>query len=156
MEERSSAVSESQDRVLEITRIFDAPRSLVFKAWIEPERLSQWIGPRGFKSEVLKMDARPGGQYRLHMRSPGDTDHYLKCTFLEIVEPERLVYRYAWTDPSGTETRPETTVRVTFEELGEKTRLTLHQAVFESVTARDEHNSGWNSCFDVLAEYLAA
>ena len=74
----------------------------------------------------------------------------------DIAEPERLHYRYEWTDPNGTPTRPATTVTVTFEALGEKTRLTLHQAIFESVTARDEHNSGWSSCLEVLAEYLAA
>ncbi len=71
----TNLVSEPADRVLVITRIFDAPRSLVFKAWTEPEHMVNWFGPRGFTSKVLKNDLRPGGAYRMHMRGP-DGDHW--------------------------------------------------------------------------------
>jgi uncharacterized protein YndB with AHSA1/START domain len=156
MKAESDAVAEPQDRVLVITRIFDAPRSLVFKAWTEPERLARWQGPRGFISTILKMEARPGGAYRAHLKSPQGTDHYLQGVYREIVEPERLVYTYAWADSEGRATLPETLVTVTFEALGSKTKLTLHQAIFESVTARDAHDGGWSSSFERLAELLAA
>jgi uncharacterized protein YndB with AHSA1/START domain len=152
----SSAVI-TDDRVLVITRVFDAPRSLVYKAWTEPERMAQWLGPHGFASKVIKMDARVGGSYRFYMRSSEGTDHWWQGVHREIVENERLVYTYAWTDADGNPTRPETLVTVTFEALGErKTRLTLRQEVFESVTARDLHNGGWSSSLDRLADYLAA
>ncbi len=146
----------TDDRVLVISRVFDAPRSLVYKAWTEPERIAEWLGPQGFKGDVIKMDARVGGSYHFHMRAPDGTDHWLRGVHHEIAENERLVYTYAWADAKGNATRPETLVTVTFEDLGgNKTRLTFRQEVFESTTARDMHNGGWNSSFERLAEYLA-
>ena len=74
--------------------------------------------------------------------------------FREIVEPERLVFTYAWVDAKG---KPghETLVTVTFAEQSGKTVLTFHQGVFESITSRDAHGEGWSSAFELLAEYLA-
>jgi uncharacterized protein YndB with AHSA1/START domain len=143
--------------VLVIERVFDAPRSLVFKAWTEPERLARWFGPRGFTSTVLSADFRPGGSYRFHMRSPAGEEHWLQGVFREIVEPERLVSTFVWTDVEGRPVLPETLLTITLEERGGggKTKLTLHQAIFESVSARDSHNGGWSSSLDRLAEYLA-
>ena len=146
--------TEPADRVLKIERVFDAPRSLVFKAWTEPEHITKWWGPRGFKSTVLKSDLRPGGAYRIHMLGP-DGDHWSQGVYREVVPPERLVMVGSWADANGNPTRPETTLTLLFEDVGGKTRLTLHNAIFESVTARDMHNSGWSSSLDCLAEYLA-
>lgn len=153
MAARTSAAAKTAERVLVITRIFDAPRSLVFKAWTEPERLVRWWGPQGFTTPTCKMDVRPGGAFRICMRSPEGTDHWLRGVYREIVAPERLVCTWAWEDAEG---KPghETLLRVTFAEQGGKTKLTLHQAVFESVTARDAHQGGWASSLDRLAEYL--
>jgi uncharacterized protein YndB with AHSA1/START domain len=141
--------------VLVITRIFDAPRSLVFKAWTDPAHLVHWWGPRGFTSTIVRNDVRPGGAYRVHMRGPEGDDHWSQGVYREIVEPERLVLAGAWTDADGKPISPETLLTVTFEEHEGKTKLTLHQAVFESVTARDAHRGGWTSSLDRLAEYLA-
>ena len=155
MPAKNSAAVRSPERELVITRIFDAPRNLVFSAWSEPERMVHWLGPKGFTGTILKMDARPGGTYRFHMRSPEGTDHWVQGTHHEIVAPERLVYTWAWADAQGRPTGPETLITVTFAEHDGKTRLTLHQAVFESVNARDMHRTGWTSSLDRLAEYLA-
>jgi len=151
----ANLVTEPADRVLVITRIFDAPRSLVFKAWTEPEHMVNWFGPRGFTSKVLKNDLRPGGAYRIHMRGPDGDDHWSQGVFREIVPPERLVMVGSWADADGNPTRPETTLTLLFEDVGGKTRLTLHNAVFESVTARDLHEGGWSTSLDCLAVYLA-
>jgi uncharacterized protein YndB with AHSA1/START domain len=78
----------------------------------------------------------------------------LQGVYREIVEPERFVSTYVWADQDGNPTRPETILTVTLEDLGGRTRLTLHQALFESVTARDLHQGGWTSSLDCLAEYL--
>jgi uncharacterized protein YndB with AHSA1/START domain len=144
----------SADRELSITRLFDAPRALVFKAWTEPERAVRWWGPRGFTIAHCEMDTRPGGAYRICMRSPEGAEHWQRGVCREIVAPERLVFTFAWEDAEG---RPghETMVTVTFAEDGGKTRLTLRQAVFETVTARDLHQGGWTSALECLAEYLA-
>ncbi|MGH6892427.1 MAG: SRPBCC domain-containing protein, partial [Dongiaceae bacterium] len=140
---------EFPDRELVLTRVFDAPRALVFKAWIQPERLVRWWGPKGFTTPSCKMDPRPGGNYRFHMRSPQGTDHHLQGAYREIVEPERLVFTWAWLDERG-KPRHETVLTVTFTEYGKKTKLALHQAIFESVTARDAHQGGWISGLDCL------
>ena len=147
-------VREPADRVLVIERVFDAPRKLVFDAWTRPEHMANWFGPRGFKSTVLRSEPRPGGSYRIHMHGP-DGEHWSQGVYREFVPPERLVMGFAWADAQGNATRPETTLTLLFEDIGGKTRLTLHQATFESTTARDMHNEGWNSSLDCLAEYLA-
>jgi uncharacterized protein YndB with AHSA1/START domain len=151
----SSNVSESAERVLVIERIFDAPRHLVFKAWTEPDRLMRWWGPKGFTMTYCKMDLRPGGAYRYEMRSAEGIEHRSEGVFREIVEPERLVWDGAWVDEHG---KPghQTTVTITLADQGGKTKLTLHQALFESVTARDAHNNGWSSSFEDLESYLSA
>jgi len=140
---------------LVITRILDAPRELVFKAWTEPDRVIRWWGPRGFTTAHYELDFRPDGAYRVCMRSPEGTEHWQRGVCREVVEPERLVFTFAWEDSEG---KPghETLVTVTLAEFGAKTKLTLHQAVFETVTARDLHQGGWASALEWLAEYLAA
>jgi uncharacterized protein YndB with AHSA1/START domain len=154
MEARSSAVTESGERELVITRVFDAPRSLVFKAWTEPEHMAKWFGPQGFTSTVLRNELRPGGAYRIYMRGPEGDDHWMQGIYREIVEPQRLVMVGCWADAQGNPTRPETTLTLTFEDIGAKTKMTLHQTLFESVTARNEHQGCWSSSFERLAEYL--
>ena len=151
---RSSAAPEPAEQVLVITRILDAPPSLVFKVWTQPEHLARWWGPEGFTLPSCRMDVRPGGAYRFRMRSAEGTDHWLRGVYREIVEPVRLVFTWAWEDSEG-EPGHETLVTVTFAEDGGKTRLTMRQAVFESMTARDAHQGGWASCLDRLAEYVA-
>jgi uncharacterized protein YndB with AHSA1/START domain len=151
---RPSVANEPEERVLVITRVFDAPRSLVWQAWAEPERMARWAGPRGFTMTSCEMDTCPGGTFRFRMRSPEGAEHRVQGVYREIVEQERLVYTWTWVDAEG---RPghETLVTVTFADHGGKTLLTLRQALFESVTARDEHQGGWSSTLDCLAEYLA-
>ena len=94
MAAESSVVTQPEERVLVIQRVFDAPRHLVWKAWTEPERMVRWLGPQGFTTTVLKADFRPGGAYRFHMRSPEGTEHWLQGVYRELVEPERLVSTY--------------------------------------------------------------
>jgi uncharacterized protein YndB with AHSA1/START domain len=87
------------------------------------------------------------------MRGPDGVDHRLVGVFREIVTPERLAFTFAWEDEAG-KLGPETLVTLTFAEQGAKTKLTFHQAVFESVTARDLHNDGWSEALDCLADYV--
>lgn len=147
--------SMAADRELTITRVIDAPRPLVFKAWTDPEQIARWWGPKGFTTVDYEMDIQPGGAYRFRMRSPEGTDHRKRGVYREIVAPERIVFSFAWEEPDG-RLGHETLVTVTFEALGAKTRLTLHQGIFDVATNRESHVGGWTSCLERFAEYMTA
>jgi uncharacterized protein YndB with AHSA1/START domain len=140
-------------RDLTITRVFDAPRAAVFRAWTEPELIARWWGPQGFTTTAYDIDVRPGGVFRLSMRSPEGTEHRKIGTYREIVAPERLVFSFAWEDEDGNPGH-ETIVTVRLAALGAKTRLTLHQEIFASVAARDDHRAGWTSCLERFASFI--
>lgn len=149
----SSAGSAAAAYPLVIERIFDAPRELVFKAWIDPQHLVQWLGPRGYQGAVIEMDARRGGTYRLHMRSADGVQYWQQGVFREVREPERFVRTCVWADADGNATGPETVMTVIFEEHQGKTKLTFQQ-VFETAATCEAHRSGTASALDRLAEYL--
>ena len=153
MDARTNAATEPAERILTLTRIFDAPRRLVFKAWTEPEHVMRWWGPHGFKVISCKMDFRAEGTWRLCMRGPDGADTWQHFVYREIVEAKRLVFTYAFEDARGV-TGHETLVTVTFTNEGTKTKFTLHQAVFETAVVRDDHVRGWSEALDHFAEYL--
>ena len=149
----TDATTATAERELVITRVLDAPRSLVFKVWTDPVHLARWWGPRDFTLPSCELDLRPGGTFRLLMRSPEDTLHRLHGVYREIKEPDRLSFTWAWVDEDGNPGH-ETLVTVTFAEQDGRTLLTLRQAEFESDTARDAHEGGWTQCLDRLAAYV--
>jgi uncharacterized protein YndB with AHSA1/START domain len=150
----SATVTTPSDQEMVITRVFDAPRELVFACWTEPQHLQHWQGaPRGFTVTSSESDIRPGGFFRICMRSPEGVDRWLEGGYREIVKPERLVYTHVWLD-ANQKRGQETLVTVTFAERDGKTELTLRQTGFASVEARDGHGYGWRSALDVLVDYL--
>jgi uncharacterized protein YndB with AHSA1/START domain len=150
-----SATAAEQDRALTITRSFDAPRALVWKAWTDPEHFLNWWGPRDHPAVDVEMDVRVGGRWRHCLRST-ETGADLRHggVFREVVEPVRLVFTFMWEEEG--ERGVETVVTVTFAERGGKTLMTFHQAPFQSDFQRDDHDGGWNSTFDRLAELLTS
>ncbi len=120
--ERSSAASNEGGRV----RVFNAPRTLVFKAWTDPKQLVQWWGPKDFTNPVCEADVRSDGTMRIHMRGPDGTVYPMTGLYHEVVEPERIVFT---TTPLDGEGDPlfEVLSTVTFAEQGGKTTLTLCQ-----------------------------
>lgn len=152
-----STAAKPEDLILVISRVLDAPRALVFKVWSQPEHLVRWWGPNGFTLPSCKMEFHEGGAFRCLMRSPEGTDHRMHGVYREIIEPEKISFTWTWVDEAGNAGH-ETLVTVTLEEAGKdgaQTKLTLHHAVFESVTARDAHRGGWTECFERLAAYVA-
>ncbi len=141
------------DRELVVSRLIDAPRSLVFKTWTQPEHVARWWGPQGFTTIHCDMDIRVGGKYRCGMRSPQGTEHYKVGVYREIVEPERIVFTFAWEDAYGNPGH-EVLTTVTFEERCTKTLLTLRQATFQTTGQRDSHGIGWTSCLERIAGYM--
>ena len=129
----ASPESSTTDRELVATRVFDAPRGLVFSLWTDPEQIGQWWGPRGFTTTTASMDVRQGGVWRFCMHGPDGTDYPNRITYTEIVEPERICYEHG----GGGDDEPvhfETTV--TFEDVGGKTKLTMRM-LFPTTEARD-------------------
>jgi uncharacterized protein YndB with AHSA1/START domain len=134
------------DREFTITRVFDAPRELVWKAWTDPEHVSRWFGPRGFTTPrpTVTMDVRPGGTFEFTMVSDDDgTEIPSGGTFLEVEEPERLVWRDRDIDLM---------VTVTLADLGGRTEMTCHVV---GRTGGAPAYEGWSTMFDKLAESLA-
>jgi uncharacterized protein YndB with AHSA1/START domain len=115
------------DRELVVTRIFNAPRALVFKAWTDPQHVVQWWGPNGFTTTIQEMDVRPGGTWRFILHGPDGTDYQNDIVYREVTEPERLVYDHL--------SEPNFQVTVTFTERDGKTELTVRM-LFETADIR--------------------
>jgi uncharacterized protein YndB with AHSA1/START domain len=149
----SSSAGGTAPLELTVSRLIDAPRALVFKAWTQQEHAARWWGPRGFTTVSCQLDASLGGTFRIAMRGPDGTVRTKRGVYREITEPERLVFTYAWEDANGNPGH-EMHITVTFEAQGQRTLLTLHQTGFEDVPERDSHHSGWTSCMERFAEYM--
>jgi len=145
----------ASDREIVISRVFDAPRDLVFQVWTDPQHMGSWWGPIGFTTTTHEIDVRPGGVWRFIMHGPDGTDYPNKIVYLEITKPERLVY-----DHGDEGQRGYFRVTVTFAEEGGKTRLTM-RSLFSSAAEREEVVTkyhaieGGNQTLDRFAEQLA-
>ena len=145
--------ADSTARTLVLSRVFDAPRALLFAAWTTPAQVAAWWGPMGFVTTHCEMDIRTGGSFRVCMRSPEGVDHWKVGSYREIVAPERIIFTFAWANAAGTPGH-QTLVTVNFDELGAKTRLTLRQEVFETVEWCESHRVGWTSCLERFGRWL--
>ena len=147
------------DRDLVLTRLIDAPREKLFRAWTEPELLRQWFAPLPYTTPVVELDVRPGGAMRVVMRGPDGADMPVSGIYLEVIENERLVFTDAYTkawEPSG---KPFMTVIVTFGNEGGKTRYTALVRHW-TVADREAHekmgfHKGWGQCADQLEALVA-
>jgi uncharacterized protein YndB with AHSA1/START domain len=141
-------------RELVLTRTIDAPRSLVFKVWTDPEHLARWWGPHGFTNPVCEVDVRPGGEIRIDMAGPDGTVHPMKGVFREVVEPERLVFTTTAMEDEQGRPRLETLNTVTFAEHDGKTTLTLRAVVLvaapEAAGAIGGMEAGWSQSLERL------
>ncbi len=168
----TSTASEASSKDFVISRVFDAPRDLLWKCFTEPERMKQWWGPKGVKVVKAKMDLRPGGTYHYGMETPDGKVMWGKFVYREIVPPSKLVFINSFSDEDGGLTRhpmsaswPLEMLSVfTFEEQqGGKTKFTIrwspHNATAEEQQTFDAgHTSmtqGWGGTLDQLAAYLA-
>jgi uncharacterized protein YndB with AHSA1/START domain len=164
---------EARDNDLILTRIFDAPRALVFKAWTDPRHLARWWGPHTFTSPVYQLDLRPGGAYRITLRSPESVDYPIRGEFVEIVASERLVMTMDTTDHPAEWHQAFNQLRgqaqdarimklvmtVLFADHDGRTKLTVRQR-FESTADRDANlkmgaPTGWSQSFERLDALLA-
>jgi len=150
-----------------ITRTFEAPRELVWRAWTDPVIMRQYWGPKGFTSPACEIDLRVGGKYLACMRSPDGMDYWSTGTYREIVPLERIVATDSFADPEGNivpasyygmsgDWPVEMLVTVTFEGQGNTTKLTLRHSGIEGFTEKDmqDMRQGWDETLDKLEGVL--
>ena len=138
---------------LSLSRVFDASPALLFKMWADPNLMRAWSCPHGFEVVEGDSDFRAGGSWDARMRGPDGEVLRLRGVYREIVLNERLRLTHAWVDDGG-RAGHETILTVTFEKVGSRTRMTLHQAGFDSAQSRDGHLGGWSECLEKLEAHL--
>ena len=157
----SSAAMESSKWDLVLTRVFDAPREMVFKAWTETQQVAQWWGPKGFTNPVCEMEVRVGGAIRIHMRAPDGMVYPMTGVFQEIATAERLVFISSALDDKGNSMFDILTTVIfaeLFSEQREKTAVTLQARVVKATAQAPQYlkgmEAGWTQSFDRLLSYL--
>lgn len=149
-----------------LTRIFVAPRELVWRAWTEPEHLMKWWGPAKFTSPAAKIDFRVGGTFLFCMRSANGQDFWNTGVYQEIVPLERIIYTDSFADPEGNRVDPsyygmpgdwsgEMLVTVTFEEHEGTTKISLRHVGLPAGMMIEMAAAGWNESLDKLAASLS-
>ena len=138
--------------VLRLTRTLPAPRSAVWSALSEPERLARWWGPTGFTAPKVDFDPRPGGRYRIAMQPPEGDPFHLHGEFHEVDPPSRLAYSFVWEPPDPDDR--ETLVSLELEDRGERTDVSLEQGEFATPARLELHRDGWTESFEKLEELL--
>jgi uncharacterized protein YndB with AHSA1/START domain len=147
------------NRELALTRIIDAPREKVFKAWTDAELLKQWFAPLPWTTPRAELDVRPGGSNLIVMRGPDGQEFPNRGVYLEVVKNERLVFTDAYTKDWQPAEKPFMTVILTFEEQGGKTKYTARVRHWTQAD-RETHekmgfHTGWGQCADQLAALVA-
>jgi len=158
MAARTNLATKSGEWGLVITHTINAPREVVFKAWINQKLLVQWWGPRGFTNLVCELDVRPGGAIRIDMRGPDGTVCPMKGVFGEIKQPERIVFTSSALEDEKGDPQLVNLNTITLVGMGKKTKLTLQADVMKSTPAAEgmlaSMEEGWKQSFDRLEELL--
>jgi uncharacterized protein YndB with AHSA1/START domain len=149
----------ASDRDLVLTRLIDAPREKLFRAWTDPALLKQWFAPAPYSTPIAELDVRPGGANLIVMRGPDGIDMPNRGVYLEVVENERLVFTNAYVKAWEPSEKPFVTVIITFDDVGGKTGYTA-LARHWTVADRETHekmgfHQGWSQCADQLAALVA-
>jgi uncharacterized protein YndB with AHSA1/START domain len=162
----AKASQTKKGKELIISRIFDAPRELVWKAWTVPELIMRWWGPEGFTAPFIKIDLRVGGNYLYAMRSPDGKDFWSTGVFRELVPPEKIVATDNFADEEGNivpashygmpgDWPDELLATMTFEDQKGKTKFTLRHKGLPPGEMIESAKAGWNGSFDKLEKVLA-
>ena len=149
----ASPSAKRHEYTVAVTRLLDAPRERVFECWTQAAHLAHWFGPQGFSIHSCETDPRPGGVFRLCMRSPEGVDYWVHGAYREVVAPERLVVHCCADDAKGVK-RLDEVIIVTFASEGGRTRLTLHATAAGSgdVAGRmlEGMEQGWSETLERL------
>jgi glutathione S-transferase len=130
---------------LEIRRTIRAPRQRVYDAWTKAEELKQWHAPGPLTVSLVEMDVRPGGKYRIHMRSPDGKDHKVSGEYRVVDPPKKVVYSWGW---DGDHPVKDSTVTIEFFERGDATEVVLTHSGISHDGERKGHTEGWTAILD--------
>jgi uncharacterized protein YndB with AHSA1/START domain len=155
----TAEAASTSDRELVLTRLIDAPREKVFKAWTDAELLKQWFAPLPWTTSAAELDVRPGGANLVVMRDPEGNEFPNRGVYLEVVENRRLVITDAYTRAWEPSQKPFMTVILTFDDEGGRTRYTA-RVLHWTAADREAHekmgfHDGWGQCADQLAAVVA-
>lgn len=150
-----------QGKELLITHLFNAPRALVFEAWTDPEKLKHWYAPDGCTIEFKSLNATQGGSFHSCVHDPVHGDCWIKGQYKEVTAPEKLVFSMIISNENGDDVRSsdagkpedwpeEVLTTVTFTELGNQTKLTIHQTVSEAEAKQTGAYQSWIKMFNKL------
>jgi uncharacterized protein YndB with AHSA1/START domain len=150
----SAPAARPHERTVALTRFFAAPRARVFEAWTRAEQLAHWFGPRNFTAHSCEADARPGGVFRLCMRSPDGRDYWVRGSYRELVAPSHLVIDCVADDEHGAAMLEEV-IRVTLTEQAGGTQLELKADAAgpgaRAKAALEGMEQGWAQTIDRLS-----
>ncbi len=149
MLERNDAIRNHKPE-LRITRVFDAPKRLVFEAWSKAEYVSRWFTPAPLTTPECEVDLRTGGVFRVVMQMPDGTRFPMDAKFVEVIPNERIVFAARIHGDVDVHTT------VAFTESGGKTTLAVHQVFSRETDATRGANAGWTQTLDQLAVQVAA
>jgi len=146
---------------LTVSRIFEAPRALLWRVWTDPQKINGWFCTEKVAAISVKADVRVGGRYRIQTKHVSGEYFTTAGVYTEVQEPERLVFTWAFekdgSEPDFGELEPpETRVTLEFRELGPRTELVLTHDRFVSEQSRNNHEEGWTNILGSLAEYITA
>ena len=152
-----AGTTQRRDSTVRLTRVLDVPRERAFAAWTDARQLERWFGPKGFTLHSAETDPRPGGLFRICLRSPGGEDFWVRGVYREVVAPERLVIACTAHDEKGAP-QLEEIISVSFTDEGGRTRLSLDATAAGSGPKAEKMMAGmpkgWNQTVSRLDEHL--
>ena len=147
-------VGQSDEFTLAMKREFPAVRAVVFRAFVDPNQLAKWFGPKGFTIPRVEFSPRVGEHYRIEMQPPDGKHFYLIGEFCEVDPANRLAFTFVWEEPNPDDV--ETQVGLSFRDLGGSTEVDFTQGLFKTEERRALHHDGWSDSFDKLERLISA
>lgn len=153
----TSAAAPGSNRELLLTRVLNAPREKVYRAWTDPKLMTQWFTPPPFTTTHVETDVRPGGASLVVMRGPDGQEYPNRGVYLEVVPNERLVFTDAYTQAWEPSEKPFMTVILTFEDAGDgKTRYTARVRHWTSADCETHEKMGFHAGWGQATTQLEA
>jgi uncharacterized protein YndB with AHSA1/START domain len=145
---------QSDEFTLAMKREFPAVRTVVFRAFVDPNQLAKWFGPKGFTMPRVEFSPRVGEHYRIEMQPPDGEGFHLIGEVCEVDPPNRLAFTFVWEEPNPDDV--ETQVGLSFRDLGGSTEVDFTQGLFKTEERRALHYDGWSDSFDKLERLISA